>query len=587
MKKKIFSLLAILLVLATLVACTPNTASYIEASNKVSSWKGSTLEGKFDYEIEVKDPQSEETLNMKFPVTFTGKQVGQAQAEIAVNVGFKSLKESVKGQIKDETELAEMNSLPDALDFKMYVDNDKIYMPKSIFEMSNPESVKDIKEDYLALSGGYAGMNPASIKYLNSEEFKADIMKLMDVALGDFKPSVDYKVEGNTYTFEANSDQIIDNLINGSDHVAKNWDKVSENLLAIVEKIEPSMTEEDKAEFKNLKNKYDSEAIKEMAKGAKEALKGSKIYEKSTFEDDKYTSNVKVDFNFSNFMKIKVTGTASGIKDENVKITLPTSAKEITMDEYIKLMMPGFEKIVTVRVNGEDITFNDPEAMPKIMNNRTMLSARSFYEKIGAKVDWNANAKTVTITKDDEKIVLTIGKDKALVNGKEVALDSPAVISNNKTYIPVRFVSEAFGYQVKYTDDEFMPIVDIFNITEKELSEKLAMAEKEQNYEIIAYMMKDGMTSEEIEKEIKENFEEEKQQAMLEAKKELENDKELLKKYYDKIDSTEEIAVPYEEETKEAEKAKDTKTEDLKAESEKNIEEAVKKTAETLFTVVR
>ena len=82
--------------------------------------------------------------------------------------------------------------------------------------------------------------------------------------------------------------------------------------------------------------------------------------------------------------------------------------------------------VVTVRVNGEDITFEDPEALPKIMNNRTMLAARAFYEKIGAKVDWSGKARTVTVSKDKDKIVLTIGSNKALVNGKEVALDSAA-----------------------------------------------------------------------------------------------------------------------------------------------------------------
>ena len=136
--------------------------------------------------------------------------------------------------------------------------------------------------------------------------------------------------------------------------------------------------------------------------------------------------------------------------------------------------------LVTVRVNGEDLTFEDPEALPKIINDRTMLSARAFYEKIGAKVDWNGKDKSVTVTKGSDKIVLTIGADKALVNDKEVVLDSPATIIGEKTYIPVRFVSEAFGYKVKYDANEGMPIVDIFNITEKELETKLQELEKEE-----------------------------------------------------------------------------------------------------------
>src|SRR5699024_2077453 len=117
---------------------------------------------------------------------------------------------------------------------------------------------------------------------------------------------------------------------------------------------------------------------------------------------------------------------------------------------------------------------------------------------IGAKVDWNGKDRTVTVTKDNDKIVLKIDSNKALVNGKEVALDSPAVIIKDKTYIPVRFVSEAFGYKVKYDKNDGMPIVDIFNMTEKELEAKLAEIEKEDNYKMIASMKSTGQKDEEI-----------------------------------------------------------------------------------------
>ena len=65
-------------------------------------------------------------------------------------------------------------------------------------------------------------------------------------------------------------------------------------------------------------------------------------------------------------------------------------------------------------------------------------------------MEWDAVNKVVTITRDDVTIVLTIGSDKALVNGKTVTLDSPAFIENSRTYTPVRFVAEALGAEVAW-----------------------------------------------------------------------------------------------------------------------------------------
>lgn len=90
------------------------------------------------------------------------------------------------------------------------------------------------------------------------------------------------------------------------------------------------------------------------------------------------------------------------------------------------------------------------DVAPKIVNDRTMLPARFVAEKLGAKVEWDAEARTVTITKDETTIVITIDSKKATVNGKEVELDSEAFIENDRTYTPIRFVSEQLGAKVNW-----------------------------------------------------------------------------------------------------------------------------------------
>lgn len=92
----------------------------------------------------------------------------------------------------------------------------------------------------------------------------------------------------------------------------------------------------------------------------------------------------------------------------------------------------------------------DNDVAPKIVNDRTMLPARFVAEKLGAKVEWDEETRTVTITKDNVKITITIDSKVATVNGEEQELDSPAFIENDRTYTPIRFISEQLGAKVNW-----------------------------------------------------------------------------------------------------------------------------------------
>ena len=99
------------------------------------------------------------------------------------------------------------------------------------------------------------------------------------------------------------------------------------------------------------------------------------------------------------------------------------------------------------------------DVAPVIKNSRTMLPARFVAENLGAKVSWDEEKGLVTITGKDVTILLTIGSDKATVNGKEVSLDSPAFIENSRTYTPVRFIAEALGAKVSWIESEQKAVI--------------------------------------------------------------------------------------------------------------------------------
>ena len=583
MKKKILAILLVLTIALTLGACSANTTSYLDSAQKVADWKGSKVSGKLEYNVEVKDPETNEILNINFPVSLTGEQMGRDKAHVVMNMDFSKFKELIAKKATSE-EIAGLNKdVPDKIKMDIFVKDNEVIMSKDIFALAG-DGLKDIKEDYISIANEENGLSPKATKYFSSEEFKTDLLNLMNTASKDIKQGIDYKVEGNTYTLNTTSDAVIDEFIKYADNIMKNWDAVSTSALKIVDKAGLPLTDEEKKDFKELNKEYKAEDLKEAAKGIKEMIKGSSLSEKTTFGENKLNQEIAFKFNFADFVKVSVKGNVDTVKDENVKINFPTSVKKLTMDEYMNLIMPKMN-VVTVRVNGEDITFEDPEALPKIMNNRTMLAARAFYEKIGAKVDWNGKARTVTVSKDKDKIVLTIGSNKALVNGKEVALDSAATIVNDKTYIPVRFVSEAFGYKVKYDPNEGMPIVDIFNITEKELADKLIQLEKEENYKMIASMKSTGQKDEEIVKTLKDLYEGEELEKILAAKADLDKNPELLKKYQDQVKKEmEEFLGDDKEEVKEEKsETKEVKEEKVAEKTEKTAEKAAK----VLFSVIQ
>lgn len=586
MKKKILTIFLVLIAAITLGACSANTTAYLDASQKVANWKGSKVTGQLEYNVEVKNPETQEIVKMKFPVSLTGEQVGKDKAHVLMNLDFTNLKKEIAKVSKSQEEIAGLNKdVPDKIKMDLYVKGNEVIMSKDIFALGSG-SFKDIKEDYISIADEENGLSPKAAQYFNSEEFKTDLIKLMDLASKDIKQEIDFKVEGNTYTLNANSDAIIDQFIKSADGVMKNWDAVSTSALAIVDKAGLPMTDEERKDFKELNKEYKAEDLKEAAKGVKEMIKGSNISQKTTFEENKVIQDLAMQFNFAEFVKVSVKGKVNTVKDENVKINFPTSVKKLTTEEYMKLIMPNVT-LVTVRVNGEDITFEDPEALPKIMNDRTMLAARAFYEKIGAKVDWNGKDRTVTVTKDNNKIVLKIDSNKALVNGKEVALDSPAVIVKNKTYIPVRFVSEAFGYKVKYDKNDGMPIVDIFNMTEKELEAKLAEIEKEDNYKMIA-SMKTDLKDEEVVETLKELYEGKELEKLLAAKADLDKNPELLKKYQEENKKEMEAFLKEDKEEVKEEKADKKETKEVKEEKvAEKTEKSAEKAAKVLFSVVK
>lgn len=105
----------------------------------------------------------------------------------------------------------------------------------------------------------------------------------------------------------------------------------------------------------------------------------------------------------------------------------------------------------TFTVNDKTV---EMDVAPFVKNGRVMVPIRFLAEALGYTVDYDFSDptnKTITVHAVED-IVLTIGSNKALVGTEEVELDAVPELVNGRTMVPVRFVAETLGLEVQWTD---------------------------------------------------------------------------------------------------------------------------------------
>ncbi|WP_265443913.1 copper amine oxidase N-terminal domain-containing protein [Acetivibrio straminisolvens] len=102
-----------------------------------------------------------------------------------------------------------------------------------------------------------------------------------------------------------------------------------------------------------------------------------------------------------------------------------------------------------VVVDGKEMDF--PDAQPFIdANGRTQTPARFIGEALGATVTWDGNAKKAVFKMNETTLVLFIGKKEYELNGQKKQMDTEALLIEGRTFVPARYVAEAFGATVSW-----------------------------------------------------------------------------------------------------------------------------------------
>ncbi len=153
----------------------------------------------------------------------------------------------------------------------------------------------------------------------------------------------------------------------------------------------------------------------------------------------------------SNFRRLVVPVTVFIEDDSSIKPEPPVESKTIQIVLQInhpKAIIDGVEQWIDP---------GNPAVVPVILPpGRTFVPIRFISEAFGAEVQWESSTRSVRIFLEakDVRITLQIDNKIARVNQDIVSLDAPPQILNGRTFVPLRFIAEAFTAQVDWDGKE-------------------------------------------------------------------------------------------------------------------------------------
>ncbi len=108
------------------------------------------------------------------------------------------------------------------------------------------------------------------------------------------------------------------------------------------------------------------------------------------------------------------------------------------------------EKPIAVLIDGEQVEF---DAQPMMKNDRVMVPMRKVFEKLNTQVLWDPffERVIVNITEDDQ-IIMYVNYEEIFRNGVQMKVDAAPFVSEGRTYVPLRFISESLGMSVEWSD---------------------------------------------------------------------------------------------------------------------------------------
>ncbi len=121
------------------------------------------------------------------------------------------------------------------------------------------------------------------------------------------------------------------------------------------------------------------------------------------------------------------------------------------IEEAQKLVLKLVVDQKSMTLDGEE---RQMDQAPMILDETTMVPIRFVSDALGSAVFWDNGEKRVTVLREDRLVELWIDQQEILLNGSRTKTLVPPTIVGGRTLVPLRLISEAFGWEVHWNNDE-------------------------------------------------------------------------------------------------------------------------------------
>lgn len=90
----------------------------------------------------------------------------------------------------------------------------------------------------------------------------------------------------------------------------------------------------------------------------------------------------------------------------------------------------------------------------------TLVPLRTITKELGATISTQPNSQKITLIYQNQLVEIIPNSSSATINGLPQILDTPAKVINGTTYVPLRFLGQAFGGIVDYKNGEVTLVLD-------------------------------------------------------------------------------------------------------------------------------
>src|SRR5690625_3729292 len=103
------------------------------------------------------------------------------------------------------------------------------------------------------------------------------------------------------------------------------------------------------------------------------------------------------------------------------------------------------DRTIGLVVDGEQL---QPDVPPQMIDNRTLVPVRWVSEALGADIKWDQENNRVLVNSSDDTPVTDSSDIQLIVDGEVLQPDVPPQLIDNRTMVPIRWVSEALGAEI-------------------------------------------------------------------------------------------------------------------------------------------